>query len=103
MPATAAMLAISIGSGIVQNQASQKAKGVAGALAKTQADTNAALIAKENTAAADQAQASMLAGQAQAEQLKKTLGAPGRASTIRTGPMGSITPPPGARQTLLGL
>lgn len=103
MAATAAILAISIGSGIVQNQVSQKNKGTAGALAKQQADTNAALLAKQNSTAADQAAASALAATASAEQLKKTLGAPGRDSTIQTGPLGSLTPPPGARATLLGL
>ena len=103
MPATAAMLAISIGSGVIQNQASQKAKGVAGALAKQQSDTNATLLAKQNSTAADQANASMLANQAAAQQRKKQLGAGGFQATQTAGPLGSITPAPGNRATLLGL
>lgn len=103
MPATAAMLAISIGSGVVQNQASQKAKGVSSDLLKEQQKANDALTASETTTAANQAQASLLAGQVAAQQKKKALGAQGRSNTILTSPAGVTTPPPGSRVTLLGL
>ena len=106
MVATAAILAISIGSGIAQNQASQKAKGVSGAAQASQDSANAALLAQQQNMTADAANQTALATTVAAQARKRQLGAQGRDSTIKTaGPLTSQPTQTGAggRTTLLGL
>lgn len=99
MAATAAMVVISAGSAVYQNQVRQKAKGDAAKILREQPDPT---LGAPN-AMADQSRAGSSAYQAAAAQRRRTLGASGRSDTIVTGPRGVTDVAPTARRTLLGL
>lgn len=103
MAATAAMVAVSIGSAVYQHQVSQRQKGIAG-----QAQRDAAAAVQSSQASApdvnsQQAIAATQAAQQAAAQRKRALASFGRSDTILTGPRGIENAAPTQRKTLLGL
>lgn len=103
MAATAAMVIVSAGSMVYQNQVAQKQKGENGKLQRQQDANTQALTASAPNVANDTLKAQQTAMQAGQEARRKALAAFGRSDTILTGPRGITTPADGQRKTLLGL
>ena len=103
MAATAAMVVISAGSMIAQNQTAQKQKGETGKLMKAAQAQSDATLASAPSAADQVATAQAASQQAGQAARKKALAAFGRSDTILTGPRGITDVAPTQRKTLLGL